>query len=104
MKLYIPSLTISWILTVVGALFKILHWPYASLILDIASLISLIFIILGISHLWKSKDKSAFMKISWTIGFLFLSGIVGAIYYFKEFNKKNELDKNHKLRRSKISS
>lgn len=87
MKLYFPSLIISIIFTFIGAIFKIQHYPGASLLLLGAILIALIYVFLGIRNVWSKTDKNLVEKIMWTIGFLLFSWITGLAYYITEVKK-----------------
>ncbi len=52
-----------FIFTVIGALFKIQHWPYASEILTIGTLIKVIF---GILLIWKILTTDKFKEfLNW---------------------------------------
>jgi len=61
------------ILTLIGAFFKINHWPYAQIILIIGLLSSLSYIIVGIIEVNKSNKIKPQEKLLWTIGFISLA-------------------------------
>jgi hypothetical protein len=58
------------ILTLIGAFFKINHWPYAQVMLIIGLLSSLSYIILGIIEVNKSTTIKPLEKLLWTAGFI----------------------------------
>ena len=86
-NIYKLTLIISFFATVVGAMFKIMHWPGASLLLNIGVVLSLVYILIALTNIYKS-DKSIIEKILWLIGFISLSWITGLVFYFKEMRKK----------------
>ncbi len=62
MKRYIPAiiiLLIGFIFTIIGALFKIQHWPYGSLILTIGMLLKVVAICYAIILLIVNNKKSS---------------------------------------------
>ena len=74
------SLISSIVFVLVGSLFKIMHYPNADILLIMGLICSLILIITGIYEVRTSKRISGSEKTMWTIGFLFMSGIVGIVY------------------------
>ncbi len=84
--LYKISLSISLVLITIGALFKIMHYPGASLLLFLGMIISFIFIIIALEEIFIDKNNSQFEKLLWLIAFIFFSFITGTVYYFN--NKK----------------
>jgi hypothetical protein len=87
-KIYKTSLIFSLVLTIIGAMFKIMHWPVASLLLSFGLLISLIYIVIGLMGIYKTENKSLIEKILWLIGFIVFSWIIGLIYYYVELKPK----------------
>lgn len=90
-KLYKTSLMISIAITIIGAMFKIMHWPGASLLLSFGLLISLIYIVIALIEIYKTESKSLVEKILWLIGFIVFSWIVGLIYYIVEMKPKYKI-------------
>jgi len=74
------SFTISFIISIFGALFKIMHWPGASMLLLIGLLTSAVFIITALYEVYNSKNINSNEKLMWTIGFLCLGSIGGLVY------------------------
>ncbi len=66
---------------------KILHWPGQISVFLIATLLNLIFIVIGLFHLYKISRISTQQKLLWMLGFFFLSWITGLLYYSR-LNKK----------------
>ena len=75
----------------IGALFKIQHWPYGNNLMTIGYLISIIYVFIGLFEIYKDEDKSIFEKGGWLIGFLILTPIFGLIYYYTEIRKNEKL-------------
>jgi len=90
-KLYKTSLMISIAITIIGAMFKIMHWPGASLLLSLGLLLSLIYIVIALIEIYKTESKSLVEKVVWLIGFIVFSWIVGLIYYFVELKPKYKI-------------
>ncbi len=87
-KIYKLSLIISLIITIIGAMFKIMHWPGASVLLTIGLLTSLIYILIALFTIYQTKNKTMIEKLLWLIGFVCFSWIVGLIYYYTELKQK----------------
>ena len=83
-QIYIIGLVLSIFGLVTGSMFKIMHWPYATILNLTGYLFSLVYITIGIVTLFKNKDKSLIEKLAWTIGFLIFSSIIGIVYFFTE--------------------
>jgi len=82
---------ISIAITIIGAMFKIMHWPGASLLLSLGLLLSLIYIVIALIEIYKTESKSLVEKVLWLIGFIVFSWIVGLIYYFVELKPKYKI-------------
>jgi hypothetical protein len=52
---------IGLVVTTVGGLFKIMHWPGASLMLIVGMTFEALAIVLLIAKLWKGNDKGGFL-------------------------------------------
>jgi NADH:ubiquinone oxidoreductase subunit 2 (subunit N) len=70
----------SFILTIVGSLFKIMHWPFASMLLTIGLISLALFVLMSILEIMNSKKIEGTEKFMWVIGFLFFGLITGLIY------------------------
>lgn len=79
-KIVITSFIFSFILTIVGALFKIMHWPGASMLLLIGLLSLALFIIMALYEVFNSKTINSSEKLMWTVGFLCLGSLAGLVY------------------------
>jgi predicted membrane channel-forming protein YqfA (hemolysin III family) len=90
-KLYKTSLIISIAVTIIGAMFKIMHWPEARLLLSLGLLLSLIYIVIALIEIYKTESKTLVEKVVWLIGFIVFSWIVGLIYYFVELKPKYKI-------------
>ncbi len=86
-RFYKPSLIISLMITIIGAMFKIMHWPGASTLLIIGLLTSLIYILIALFKIFQIENKSVIEKLLWLIGFICFSWIVGLIYYYSELRQ-----------------
>lgn len=76
------SLFCSIVCAIIGSLFKILHYPYGDILLAVGLIANLFLIIIGIYEVRTSTKINGSEKTMWTIGFLFISGIVGIVYVF----------------------
>jgi hypothetical protein len=74
------SFILSFVLTIVGALFKIMHWPGATILLIIGLSSLAVFIITALYEVYNSKTINSSEKLMWTVGFLCLSSIAGLVY------------------------
>ena len=90
-KLYKFSLLLSIPAIIIGALFKIQHWPSSSLIMLIGLFISLIYIVIGLIDVYKNDNKMLPEKLMWLIGFLMIPMITGLIYYLRMTSKYNRI-------------
>jgi L-cystine uptake protein TcyP (sodium:dicarboxylate symporter family) len=78
--------SISVIITLIGAYFKIMHWGYSQPILMVGLLLTLAYIIIGIIEVNNSNKIGKLEKVIWTISFIFLCFITALFYLF--FNRK----------------
>ena len=83
------SLIFTIILNLLGAYFKISHYPGGTTILSISLISSLVFVFLGLTDMFKNENYKTLEKVMWTIGFIFLSWITGLLYYSK-FKIRNQ--------------
>lgn len=79
-KIVTISFILSFIVTIIGALFKIMHWPGATALLVIGLLSLAVFIVTALSEVYNSKNINSSEKLMWTIGFLSLGSIGGLVY------------------------
>ena len=77
-------LKISFFISVIGILFgavlKIMHSPFADLLLELSFAFYLVFAVLALYEVYQSNKIETTEKIMWTIGLLFLGSIVGILY------------------------
>jgi hypothetical protein len=83
------SLIISIVLNLLGAFFKIAHYPFGNLLIWISTGVSLVFIILGLLDVFKDKEDLPVDKLLWTLGLIFLNWVAGLLYYPK-FKRRNQ--------------
>ena len=88
-KLYKNTLTLSLIIILIGAIFKIQHYPGGALFLIIGITISTIYMAIGFYTLYKNKSLSIIQKICWVISFFLFSWLTGLVYYYTELRIKN---------------
>ena len=74
------SFFISVVGILIGAVFKIMHFPYAELLLEISIVSYLIFAALALYEIYQSNKIETLEKVMWTIGLLFLGSIIGILY------------------------
>ena len=86
-KMYKFSLLLSILVIIIGAMFKIQHWPLASYLISIGLLISLIYIVIGLIDIYKNDSKMLSEKLMWVTGFLIFPMITGLVYYYRMTSK-----------------
>lgn len=74
------SLLFSVIIVIVGALFKILHYPYSQLFLASGFIAMLIFCFVAISEIKSSTKINQSEKFMWIFGLIFISSITSLVY------------------------
>ena len=80
-KKFLPWLYfISFLLTIIGAIFKIIHLPFANIFLSIGILTLIVFIIASINEILKSKKIDGTEKFMWVMGLLFFGTFTGFLY------------------------
>lgn len=82
------SLIITIIFNLLGAYFKIAHYPYSNILLWIGFITSLVFIVQGLTDVVRNDNSRQMERLMWSVGFIFLSWIAGILYYPK-FKKRN---------------
>lgn len=70
----------SFVLTIIGAFAKIMHWPVAQFLLVAGILIHLVFMFLALKEISDSGKATLSERIMWLIGFLFFGVFAGFIY------------------------
>lgn len=63
-----------------GAVLKIMHSPFADLLLELSFAFYLVFAVLALYEVFQSNKIETVEKIMWTIGILFLGSIIGILY------------------------
>jgi len=79
-KIIIISFICSFFITIVGALYKIMHWPYANILLSVGLLCSLFYVVLCFMEISNSRRVTGLEKLMWLVGFIFISQITGLVY------------------------
>jgi hypothetical protein len=81
MKQIVPiSFALSFIITIIGALVKIMHWPFSQPLLIIGLLSLAVFVGYSIYEIANSNKIKRSELVMWIIGFLFFSHITGLVY------------------------
>ena len=87
-KKFLPwSFIISFVLTIPGALFKIMHWPFANIFLMIGVLSLLVFTVGSIYEISNSKKLEGTEKLIWIMGFIFFGMFTGLLYLLSSRRK-----------------
>ena len=71
---------LSFIILLLGAIFKILHQPLAAEIMGLAFISSIVYIVLSFIEIFKSDRIDKTEKVMWLVGFIFLGTVAGFIY------------------------
>lgn len=88
LMIYKASLFLNIFFSIIGAMFKIQHWPYGSRLVLFGMVLALPYIIIALKRIFESRDKSIHEKLLWLIGLIILSWITGIIYYYRELKRK----------------
>ena len=75
------SFVLGLVLTMVGAMLKILHEPNAEPFLIIGIIASIIYVVLAIYEIKSSTRIDRTEKTMCTLAFIFMSGLAGLIYF-----------------------
>jgi len=78
--IYKIAYVLSFMLLIIGLLFKIQHWPYGRDILSVGLLLSIVYVFIGIQTVLSQKSIEISEKIMWVAGFTFVSTITGLMY------------------------
>lgn len=85
-RLFKIFIVLSVPVTIVGALFKLMHWPGGARLLSVGLLCSAGYILTALYLIFKS-GKPSIEKIAWLIAFVFFSLIAGIVFYIFEIPK-----------------
>jgi len=88
-SIYKFSLFSSIALILIGALFKIQHHPGAPDFLITGILLSLIYIVIALTDIYKDNKISLPGKAAWLICFILITWIAGLYYYFTKIKPDN---------------
>jgi hypothetical protein len=64
-----------------------MHWPYASILLSVGIVISLVYVVLCLMEISNSKQVNGLEKLMWLVGFIFISQIAGIVYILSARNR-----------------
>jgi len=80
-KKFLPwSFVLFIVVTIIGSLFRIMHWPFSIMILEIGFLLLIFFIIVSVNEILKSKKIDGTEKFMWVMGLLFFGIFTGLLY------------------------
>ena len=79
--------TLSIVLVTLGALFKIMHYPYSQIVMIIGLLSMLVFWFLTLSEIISSTRIPGSEKFMWIIGLIFCGSIAGLVYLLSGRNR-----------------
>ena len=79
--------TLSIVLVTLGALFKIMHYPYSQIVMIIGLLSMLVFWFLTLSEIISSTRIPGSEKFMWIIGLIFSGSIAGLVYLLSGRNR-----------------
>ena len=74
------SFTASIVIVILGALIKIMHYPYSQIVMVIGLFSLLVFWFVAISEIKSSTLISGSDKFMWIIGLIFCGSIAGLVY------------------------
>ncbi|MGK4567611.1 GldL-related protein [Flavobacterium sp. 3HN19-14] len=74
------SFSLSLLIVITGALFKINHMPAANALLTIGLIFTFIYTVAAILEIFNSRRINSTEKLMWLIGFLFFNFITGILY------------------------
>ena len=80
-QLFFMSFIIWFLGILVGAIVKIMHFPYGDLMMAIAMISYLIFACMVIYEVVQSGKIERIEKSMWVIGMIFFSAITGILYF-----------------------
>lgn len=74
------SFALSFVIVIIGALFKIMHYPYSQLFLIVGLISMLVFWYVAISEIKSSTKIDGSEKFMWIIGLIFFGSVAGLVY------------------------
>ena len=74
------SFVLSIVIVLVGALFKIMHYPFSQLLLIVGLISMLVFWYVAISEIRSSTKIDGTEKFMWIFGIIFLGNVAGLVY------------------------
>lgn len=74
------SFACSFVIVIIGALFKIMHYPYSQLFLILGLISMLVFWFIAIAEIRSSTKIDGSEKFMWIIGLIFFGSIAGLVY------------------------
>jgi hypothetical protein len=85
---YRIALVVSIASSMLGAIFKTMHWEGASSLITIGLIAVLAYTSIGLNDVYQNKNNSLKDTFLWTISFVLFTYIVGLVYYFYELKPK----------------
>ena len=85
--IYVISYIISLSFILVGSLFKLQHYQGGFAGLTIASVFTVIYVVIGLREIYDSRKPTHWQKVTWTFYFILVPFIAGVTYLIrrKEF-------------------
>jgi predicted membrane channel-forming protein YqfA (hemolysin III family) len=81
MKQIVPiSFALSFFITIIGALAKIMHWSFSQPLLILGLLSLVVFVVMSIYEIVNSTKIKRSELVMWIVGFLFFAHITGLVY------------------------
>jgi len=74
------SFVLSIVIVLVGALFKIMHYPFSQLLLIVGLISMLVFWYVAISEIKSSTKIDGSEKFMWIFGIIFFGSVAGLVY------------------------
>jgi hypothetical protein len=81
------SLLFGYFVSFIGAVQKIMHYQFSDLFFFIAFICAVTYIVTAIIEIRQSTRITKVEKTMWTVGLIFMWGIVGIIYLFSARNR-----------------
>lgn len=74
------SFILSIVIVIVGAFFKIMHYPFSQLLLIVGLIAMVVFWYIAISEIRSSTKIDGSEKFMWIFGLIFLGSFAGLVY------------------------
>ena len=74
------SLLLSIVIVIVGALLKIMHYPYSEMVIFIGFISTFVFWYIAIPEIKSSTKINGSEKFMWIFGLIFISSITSLVY------------------------